>query len=170
MGFKGPGGYGRVLNTFMNIIICGAMNFYVMWVIQNLPQNAGIPILTLEGYLAGFVMSFCCGYYIGDTVPGWMWGNQLAAKLKLGKIPAFVFACAFHGLCMCTLIPLLCNFINNFPAGGLAGVWQGYALTYFPVLGMGFLLMLVFMPIALKLAKSISGFDPDALPPAPPQA
>lgn len=166
MVFKGPAGYGRILNTFMNIIICGVMTYYVMYLNQQ--ANPGVPILTPPSYIAGLVSSFCVGYYIGDTVPGWRWGTSAAVKLgiqKERKLLGFIVCCVVHAFCMCTLIPLVCDFINVFPLGGFAGVAAAFTGPYFVILGIGFVLMLVFMPIAMKLATAISGFDPSTPPP-----
>ena len=56
--FKGPGGYGRIVNGIMNIILCVVLSFYVLWTVQNLPGNEALPILTPLGFFVSFVTTF----------------------------------------------------------------------------------------------------------------
>lgn len=85
MTFKGPGGFGRIVNGVMNIIMCAILSFYVLWTVQNLPGNEALPILTPLGFFVSWIESFCVGMFIGDFVPGLAWGQKLAAALKIKK-------------------------------------------------------------------------------------
>ena len=68
MTFKGPGGFGRIVNCIMHVIMCAILSFYVLWTVQHIPGNEALPILTPLGFFVSLVESFCVGMFIGDFV------------------------------------------------------------------------------------------------------
>lgn len=46
MVFKGPGGFGRIVNGIMNLIMCAVLSAYVLFTVQNIPGNEALPIFT----------------------------------------------------------------------------------------------------------------------------
>ncbi len=171
MVFKGPAGFGRIVNALMNLIMCAVLSAYVLWSVQNVPGNEGLPIFTPIAFFVSWVDSFCVGMFIGDFVPGLAWGNKLAdalhVKNKVGRHFVSVLVLAFV---MITSISFICTWINNVAAGGMAAVVQSWLMVYPFLLCSGYVVELVSLPICMKAARAISGFDPAAAPapgPAP---
>ena len=165
MTFKGPGGFGRIVNGVMNIIMCAILSFYVLWTVQNLPGNEALPILTPLGYFVSWIESFCVGMFIGDFVPGLAWGQKLAAALKIKNGIAVHFVSVFVlAFVMITSISFICTWLNNVQAGGMAGTIAAWTMVYPFLLVCGYIVQLITLKPIMKLATAISGFDPAAAP------
>jgi len=165
--FKGPGGYGRIVNGFMNVLMCAALSFYVLWTVQNIPGNEALPILTPLGFFVSFVQSFCVGMFVGDWVPGHAWGVKLATALKIkNKVVHHMVSVVVLAFVMVTSISFICTWLTNVQTMGMAGVWASWTMVYPVLLVGGWCILALALPVAFKLAAAISGFDPSKLPPA----
>ena len=163
--FKGPGGYGRIVNIIMNIILCSVLSFYVLWTVQNIPGNEEIPILTPLGFFVSLVTSFCVGMVIGDLVPAYTWGQKFAHAIGLkGYWPCHLVACIIHALIMISAISFICTWFNNVQQVGMAGVMQSWLMVWPFLLVSGWVILVIFLPLAFKAGAALSGFDPAAAP------
>ncbi|MDO4291047.1 MAG: hypothetical protein Q4C41_07465 [Eggerthellaceae bacterium] len=162
---KGPGGYGRVVNGIMNIVMCAILSIYVLWTVQNIPGNEALPILTPLGFAVSFVTSFCVGEFIGDHIPALAWGQKLTAVLHVkNKIGAHFISVFILALVMITSISYICTWINNVQTTGWDGTFAAWIMVYPFLLGSGYVVELIMLPLAMKAAAAISGFDPAAAP------
>lgn len=168
MVFKGPAGFGRIVNGIMNLIMCAILSFYVLYTVQNIPGNEALPILTPLGFFVSLVESFCVGMFIGDFVPALGWGQKLAGALHVrNKVGAHFISVAILAFVMITSISFICTWLNNVQTVGMEGTWASWLMVYPFLLGSGYVVELISLPLAMKAAKAISGFDPAAAPPAP---
>lgn len=166
MVFKGPGGFGRIVNGIMNLIMCAVLSAYVLFTVQNIPGNEALPIFTPLGFFVSWVDSFCVGMFIGDFVPGLAWGNKLADVLHAkGKVDRHFISVAVLAFVMITSISFVCTWINNVQVGGMAAVIASWTMVYPFLLVSGYVIELISLPLAMKAAKAISGFDPAAASP-----
>ena len=166
MVFKGPGGFGRIVNGIMNLIMCAVLSAYVLFTVQNIPGNEALPIFTPLGFFVSWVDSFCVGMFIGDFVPGLAWGNKLADALHAkGKAARHFISVAVLAFGMITSISFVCTWINNVQVGGMAAVIASWRMVYPFLLVSGYVIELISLPLAMKAAKAISGFDPAAASP-----
>ena len=142
---KGPIGFGRVVNIVMNIILGLCMSLVML-------TAAGVPLLP-EIVIEAWFASFCIGYAFGDIIPVASWGPALCAKLNLhGGI----------GLYFGTIISFGNMLINNLPTLGWAAVFGGFVASWPLVALSAVVLVIIFLWLAQKIAKAISGFDPAA--------
>ena len=166
--FKGPGGFGRIVNIIMNLILCSVLSFYVLYKVQTIPGNEALPILTPLGFFVSLVSSFAMGMLIGDLVPAYSWGQKVAGALGIkGKIPAHLVASLIHDLIMVTMISFIMTWINNVQQAGMEGVMASWFMVLPFLLVAGYLIIAVFLLPCFSLAAKLSGFDPNAAPPAP---
>lgn len=167
---KGPAWYGRIVNCFMNILMCALLATYVLYTVQHIPGNEALPIFTPLSWFVSFIDSFFVGMFIGDWIPGFAWGQKLAGSLKLKGFANYAVSVAVLAFVMITSISFICTFISNVQTIGMAGVWASWTLVYPVLLGLGYVLQLCTLWLAFKIATAISGFDPAAMPPAGPEA
>ena len=83
--FKGPGGFGRVLNIVMCMVMCVVLSVIILSTMQGVPGNETLPIFTLLGFGVSFLMSFCVGYVVGDLFPALSWGAQALRRFPYRK-------------------------------------------------------------------------------------
>lgn len=165
MTFKGPGGFGRIVNGIMNLIMCTILSLYVLWTVQNIPGNEALPIFTPIGFFVSLVTSFCVGMFVGDFVPALAWGQKLAAALHVrNKVGAHFISVAILAFVMITSISYICTWINNVQQVGWDGTWAAWIMVYPFLLASGYVVELITLPIAMKIAAAISGFDPASAP------
>lgn len=158
---KGPAGFGRVVNAVMNVIMCSILSFYVLWTVQNIPGNEALPILTPLGFFVSLVESFCVGMLVGDFLPALSWGQRLAKALHAkGRIGSHFISVFVLALVMITSISFVCTWLNNVQTAGMAGTWEAWLMVYPFLLVSGYVVELISLPLAFKIAAAISGFDP----------
>lgn len=63
---------------------------------------------------------------------------------------------------MATCITFLCMFLNNFQTGGMGMVIGAWLAIYPLALACAYPLVLITLPLVMKMASSISGFNPMA--------
>lgn len=164
--FKGPGGFGRVVNIGMCVIMCIALSLIILMTLQGLPGNETVPIFTALGFGVSAVMSFSIGYVVGDLFPALVWGQKLCKALGIkNKIVTHIISSLILALILITLVSIACVWMTNIQSQGLEasiGIWT---IVYPPLLGGGFLIILVTLPFVMKIASMISGFDPSKIQP-----
>lgn len=167
--FKGPGGFGRVLNIVMCMVMCVVLSVIILSTVQGIPGNESLPIFTLLGFGVSFLMSFCAGYVVGDLFPALSWGRKLCAVLHIeNKVVAHIVSSLVLAFTLITLVSVSCVWMTNAQSLGLGacvGIWM---MVYPPLLGAGYLVILVTLPLAMRLASAISGFDPSGPSPQKP--
>lgn len=165
---KGPGGYGRVVNGIMNIIMCAILSLYVLWTVQNVPGNETLPILTPIGFFVSFVTSFCVGEFVGDHIPALAWGQKLADALHIKSgIGRHFVSVLILAVVMVGSISFICTWINNIQQVGWDGTVAAWLMVLPFLLVSGYVVELISLPLAMKAAAAISGFDPAKM--APPE-
>ena len=161
--FKGPVGFGRFVNLVMNILLCAALSFYVLWYNQQLMPD--VPILTPLSFAVSFAQSMFVGLCFGAVVPGFAWGQALAAALGIkSETVAYVVACCVHAFIMVSMISFICGWLANVMTLGIEGVVAGWLACWPVVVGMGAVILILFMRPAMSFAAKVSGFDPTAAP------
>ena len=107
--------------------------------------------------------SFCIGYAFGDIIPVASWGPALCAKLNLhGGIGFYLINSVILGVYFGTIISFGNMLINNLPTLGWAAVFGGFVASWPLVALSAVVLVIIFLWLAQKIAKAISGFDPAA--------
>lgn len=171
MVFKGPAGFGRIVNCVMNIIMCLMLSFYVLWTVQHLPGNEALPILTPLSLAVEFAKSFAVGMFIGDFVPANAWGMRLASALHIkNRVLHHCVSTVVLTFVMITSISFICTWIANVQTAGMAGVIASWTMVYPFLLGCGYVVQVLTLKPIMKLATAISGFDPAAAPAPEPEA
>ena len=164
MVFKGPAGFGRVMNIVMNIVLCSCFSTYALWAAQHVPANVDQPIFTPIGVFVSIVMSFCVGMTIADLFPSFLWGPKLADRIGLKGIAAYALAVLIVTIVMVTAMSFRCTWMNNVQRGGMEVVMRSFISTY-PVMFIGgYIIEFIITKPAMKLATAISGFDPARAP------
>lgn len=153
MVFKGPAGFQRIIYIVMNIVIGLLLSIALTVFVMHQPLSVlGIAISTLT--------SFFIGYVVSDLIPAMAWGQALAGRMGLTGAAAHFISSAVLAFFMGTLILLFMAVINVLPTAGIAGL-AGFFIGAYPlVLVAAYVAILVFLPLAMKIAISISGFNP----------
>lgn len=158
---KGPAGFGLIMNMTMNLILGLVLSVVVLSTIQGLPGNEGLPIFTPVSFFVGAVQAMIVGVFVGDLFPALQWGQKLAGALHVkNKVGAHFIVSLVLAFVMATCITFLCMFLNNFQTGGMQMVIGGWLAIYPVTLGCAYPLVLVALPLVMKMATSISGFNP----------
>lgn len=154
MVFKGPAGFQRVIFIVMNVAIGILVSIALTVLIMQQP-------LTVMGIGISTLTSFFIGYAVSDLVPAMAWGQALAQKMGLkGGIGAHFVSSAVLAFFMGTFILLFMAFINVFPVAGFEGAAGFFAGAYLLVLAVAYAAILIFLPVAMKIAGAVSGFNP----------
>jgi hypothetical protein len=165
--FKGPGGYGRIINIIMCTVMCIALSLYVLWTMQNIPGNEGLPIFTVLGFWVSFVMSFCVGYVVGDIIPCITWAQKVASALHIkNQIGVHLIRTLFLAFFLITCVSIACLWMTNIQSLGLETSLMLWTLIYPALLAGGYVVIFAFFPLAALAAAKISGFDPSKMPPS----
>lgn len=104
------------------------------------------------------LISLGIGYVLSDWIPAYAIGQMVARKMGI-KNKFLIHAVAV--VVLDGIFVTLCSFLNCFAAFGadLLQPWLGCLPFY---LGFGYIALLIALPIGMKLATAISGFDPEA--------
>lgn len=163
--FKGPGGYGRITNILMNIVMCTCLSLYVLWTVQNIPGNEALPVFTVLGFFVSFVQSFAVGTFVGDVFPAFILGQKACAKVGIkNKGVAYFISVFFLAFVMITVISFVCTWMNNVQQVGMDGTMAAWLMVYPVLLFGGYIVMLICLMPAFKIASAVSGFDPNEAP------
>lgn len=153
MVFKGPAGFQRIIYIAMNVVIGILLSTALTVLVMHQP-------LSVLGVAVSALTSFFIGYVVSDLVPAMAWGQSLAGRMGLKGIGAHFVSSAVLAFFMGTLILLFMAVINVLPEAGVEGFAGFFASAYLLVLAAAYVAILVFLPLATRLATSISGFDP----------
>lgn len=127
--------FGKIINFGINVVLGIGLT------LTGLIKNHGV---TLESFLIGFVVSMGVGYLICDIVPAC--GARFQKSIS-NKVVATLVSTAITGF----VYILLISFFNLFVSTGFI-VFQVWPHT-FPILYLvGYMILLVFMPIIQKIA------------------
>ncbi len=160
MTFKGPGGFGRIVNIIMNLFICAAMSLFMLWMAQQRVSNAA-EVLTPTAFVFAFIPAFGIGFATADIIPVFMAGSGVSKKLGLKGVPAYLVTVLVIDLIMTTIIGFLMTMISLVERAGFVGAFMSWASTYLISLLMCYVIMAIVMKPAMSFAKRVSGFDPD---------
>lgn len=158
---KGPIGFQKLTNAFMNVLLGTGISIYVMLTMQSMPQFSGIDVLTPVTLLQSIVLSFTIGYTVGDLVPVMSWGQGLVRIFKVrSKVGIYLITAIVLGVCMGFFLSCILSFINNIVTQGLPGV-IGFIATFTPgICLVAAILVIISLGPVMKLSSAISGFDP----------
>ncbi len=139
--------FGPVINLCMNIVV-GALLGYLA-----LSMSGGFNGLA---FVQSLLISMGVGYLLGDWLPAYAIGQKLADKLKI-KNGILRHAVATLVLCaiFVTLVSFVCMFIAFGPS--MFPIWTSVLPVYW---GVGYIALLIAMPISMKIATALTGFDP----------
>ncbi len=160
--FKGPSGFGRLMNLMMCIIMCAVLSVVIPLVIEMSTGATGM--LTPMGFIQSFVLSLCVAYLFGDLLPAVSWGGRLAAAVKAKGAAAYVIQCLVVAVILITCIAFVMSFVNNILTGGLPGVLGFFLMIWPGALLCGFVAILVTLGPCMKVAVHATGFDPSRAP------
>lgn len=178
MTYKGPGGFGRIVNIIMNVFMCAAFSTFMLWTMQ---QRVGdmAQIFTPTGWILSFITSFGIGFTTADLIPVFKAGSFVANKLHLKGVPAYFVTVLVIDLIITTIMGFLMTMINSAERIGFMGAFMNWLGLWPASLLIGFIVQLIVMKPAMTFAKNVSGFDPDnpmpvgppaGMPPAGPNA
>lgn len=158
--FKGPGGYGRIMNIIMNIFMSAVFSAFMLWTMQ---QRAGdmAQIFTPTAFILSFITGFGIGYATTDIIPVFRAGSATAKKLGLKGVPGYFVTVFVIDLIVTTILSFLMSMINTVDRFGFPGAFMSW-LGMLPILLLvGYAVQLIVTKPAMTFAKSTSGFDPD---------
>lgn len=159
--FKGPQGFGRMMNILMCAIMCAVLSIAIPLIIEGATGAQGL--LNPIGFVQSFVLSFCIAYPFGDLVPAVAWGGTLAARMGANGPVAYLIQCVVTAVLLITCIAFTVSFINNIATpGGMGAVMGFFAMIWPGALGFGFLAILLTLGPCMKVAAKATGFDPAA--------
>lgn len=166
MTYKGPGGYGRIMNIIMNIFMCAAFSTFMLWTTQQRVGDAA-QIFTPLGWVISFITAFGIGYVTADLIPVFKAGSSVAKKLGLTGVPAYFVTVLVIDLIVTSIIGFFMTFINTAERAGVMGAFMSWLQMLPIMLVIGYAIQLIIMKPAMVFAKNVSGFDPDnPMPPA----
>ena len=160
MNYKGPGGYGRIMNVIMNVFMCAAFSFIMLYMAQRRAGDMA-QVLTPLNYLFSFITAFGIGFTVADLIPVFRIGDGLAKKLHLKGAAAYFVTVLVIDLILTTVIGFFMTLINMTERAGLMGAIMFWLSTYPLMLLVGYVIQLIVMKPAMAFAKNVSGFDPD---------
>lgn len=160
MTYKGPGGFGRIVNIIMNIFMCATFSFFMLWSMQ---QRAGdmAQILTPLGFVVSFIISFGIGFTTADLIPVFAAGSSVARKFNLKGAAAYFVTVVIIDLITTTIISFFMCFINMMERAGFMGTLMTWIQLYPIMLLLGLIVQLIVMKPAMAFAKAATGFDPE---------
>ncbi len=167
MTYKGPGGYGRIMNIIMNIFMCAAFSTFMLWTMQQRVGDAA-QIFTPIGWVISFITAFGIGYVTADLIPVFKAGSSVAKKLGLKGVAAYIVTVLVIDLILTSIIGFFMTFINTVERAGIMGAFMGWLQMLPIMLLIGFVVQLIVMKPAMIFAKNATGFDPENPTPAGP--
>lgn len=155
--YKGPAGFGRILNIVVNFIISVFFVSLILGMAQS--QAPMAPIFTPLNFIVAFIPGLAVAYLIGDLFPFANWGNKAYEKIG-SKVAATLVRALIMNFCFTTSISLVLCWVNNVQSVGLVGSLMAW-WTVYPIGLVGvFFLVLIAVPLGTYIAKTVSGFDP----------
>lgn len=161
MTFKGPGGYGRIVNIIMNLVLCAVFSFFMLWTTQHQPGMENIPVLTPLTFAISYVEAFCIGFFVADIIPVFQVGTAFANALHLkNKVARYFATVIVIDLIVTSTISFAMVWINLSGRVGM-GFVASWASSLPIALLIGYVVQLVIMKPAMSFATRVTGFDPE---------
>ena len=160
MTYKGPGGFGRIVNIIMNVFMCAVFSFVMLFVMQQRVGGA-VQLLTPLGWFVSFITAFGIGFATADLIPVFAAGSAVARKLGLRGVPGYLVTVLVIDLIVTTIISFAMMFINSVERVGFAGMFMSWLSLLPMMLLIGFVVQCIVMKPAMSFAKSVTGFDPE---------
>ena len=165
MTYKGPGGFGRIVNIIMNAFLCAVFSFVMLFIMQQRAGSAA-QVLTPTAFLFSFITAFGIGFTTADLIPVFPAGSAVARKFKLKGAPAYFVTVLVIDLIVTTIISFLMMCINMVERVGFAGAALSWLQLYPLMLAIGYIVQLIVMKPAMAFATRVTGFDPQNPMPA----
>ena len=160
MTYKGPGGFGRIVNIIMNVFMCAAFSFIMLFIMQ---QRVGdmAQILTPTAFLLSFITAFGIGFTTADLIPVFAAGSAVARELNLKGVAGYLVTVLVIDLIVTTIISFLMMAINMVERAGFVGMFMSWLQLWPLMLAIGFVIQVIVMKPAMSFAKNVTGFDPE---------
>ncbi len=138
--------YGTIVNFLLGVVLCAALGVVVLYRTDT---------LTLTTFTFSLISSFFVSYTIGDLVPAFAWGSKLATSLglKQGSMVFHLVSSAVLTFVMVTLVSFGASFLVFGFTDVLVPAWSA---NYLYLLGAGYVVMLVTLPVGLKVADALT--------------
>ena len=164
--YKGPAGYGRILNIVVGLII----SIFFVCLALGLAQAAvpEAPIFTPLAFFVSLVSGFCVAYVVGDAMPFVNWSNAAALRIQ-HPVGAFLARVIIMDVCFVTVLSVILCWVNNIQTMGIMGTIQAWLGLYPIGLAGTFVILLFTLPLGEAIASAISGFNPKAMAGKPEQ-
>lgn len=159
--FGGPAGFQRIVNLILSVVMGTGLTVYPLWVAQNAPGNEMAPIFTPVAVITGTIIGFAVGYVVCDIIPASRWGNQLTARFNNSIVKHLIstlVGTAVYVTIISIIMTCLMN-VDHMPLTDCLMMWVSLAPGFWLI---GYILLLIFTPLALVAGKAGSGFDPAA--------
>lgn len=160
--YKGPAGFERVMNLFVNFIITIAFTTYILAMAQMGAPQA--PILTPLNYVVSFIPGYAVACWFSTYIPVTNWAEKAASKCR-GNVSTALVRALVYDFVLVTLLSITLCWVNNIMTLGLEGTVQAWLGLYPIALVAVFVIVLIILPIGMALAAKVSRFDPRKLPP-----
>ena len=160
MTFKGPGGFGRIVNIIMNACMCAVFSLAMLWIMQQRVGDAA-QILTPTAFVLSFITAFGIGFTAADIIPVFAAGSAVAKKLRLKGVAGYLVTVLVIDLIVTTVISFLMMAINMVERAGFMGMLMSWLQLYPLMLVAGFVVQAIVMKPAMAFAKNVTGFDPE---------
>ena len=134
--------FGQLMNLFINIELAIGLTFIGLYL-----NDA----LTVPAFITGCVVSVGVGYLICDIIPAGKVGEMLFKNMSEG-LPKRLLTTAITGLIYIFLI----SFFNMF-ASAYTAVWIIWPHAFPMLYLVGYIILLVFIPINEKISTAIVG-------------
>ena len=134
--------FGDFINYFLGVVLSLVLTLVVLFM-----NNA----LNSQTYVVSFVIACMISFFIGYIIPAKQWGDKLAEHMKLKGIAAHLVSIAVLALFMVTCI----SFIDTFVSVGFNFI-GGWLKLYPLLLLVGYIVLLFFQPLAVKLGSRIA--------------
>ena len=159
--YKGPAGFERFMNIFMNLVIAIGIATLVLSFEQS--HNPHAPIFTPVSWVISFLENFAFGMAVINILPVVKWANAAGARIK-SKFGSLVVQSIIFDLIMSTVLSIIVCTISNIQTMGPAGTFMAWIGVYPWSLVLVFFISLIFMPLFKSLSAKLSGFDPRKMP------
>jgi len=161
--FKGPQGFGRIMNLVILVIFCTIFSGVILFLAQHAPGNEYAPIFTPLNFAIAFIESFAVGYVLADLLPIQAWNAKLLSALHVtNKVASALISTLVFDLVFCTIISFAMGWLSNISTLGWAGTVAAWWASYPICLVLGYAISLAVTPLAVRIAVRGSGFNPAA--------
>lgn len=156
---KGPVGFARFTSLFMNLVIGIVLGVLFLFLTHDLGTMP--PDEIARCFCQSLIMSVLVGYAAADFLPSMQIAQRICDSFKVKSSAArHLITSTVLALVNITVILTLCMFIALLAIMSPSDVIAIIVSLWVPAVVVGFLAILVFLPLAQWLAAKISGFSP----------